>query len=143
MLGKKKMKTFHCINLSMKGGCPDGGQLCNVVFRWTVINRTIDYNTQLLSGPKCTANLYSICLSIDLWYTSADAVQISGKFWDTQYILTPAEFLIRIRLFCSDPGLKIRGSRSGVSTESRFILNARIQNTSKIIREKKNLIMIK
>ena len=60
MLGKKKMKTFHCINLSMKGGCPDGGQLCNVVFRWTVINRTIDYNTQLLSGPKCTANLYSI-----------------------------------------------------------------------------------
>ena len=39
----------------------------------------------ILSVPKFTANLYCICLSITQIYTSADAVQISGKFWDTQY----------------------------------------------------------
>ena len=36
----------------------------------------------LLSVPK---NLYCICLSIPQIYTQADAVQISSKFWDTQY----------------------------------------------------------
>ena len=41
----------------------------------------------LLSVPKCTANMYCICLSIDLWYTKADVVQICGKFWDTQYTI--------------------------------------------------------
>ena len=39
-----------------------------------------------MSVPKFTANLYCICLSLYLRYTSADAVQIGGKFWDTQYI---------------------------------------------------------
>ena len=34
---------------------------------------------------KFTANLYCICLSIPQEYTEADAVQICGKFWDTQY----------------------------------------------------------
>ena len=40
----------------------------------------------LLSVPKFTANLYCICWSITQIYTSADAVQICGNFWDTQYI---------------------------------------------------------
>ena len=39
----------------------------------------------LLSVPKCTANLYCICLAKDLRYTQADAIQVCGKFWDTQY----------------------------------------------------------
>ena len=39
----------------------------------------------ILSVPKFTANLYCNCLSINLRYTQADAVQICGKFWDTQY----------------------------------------------------------
>ena len=38
----------------------------------------------LLSVPKFTANLYCICLSIDLRYTKADAVQICSNFLDTQ-----------------------------------------------------------
>ena len=37
----------------------------------------------LLSVPKFTAYLYCICLSIPEIYTIA--VQICGKFWDTQY----------------------------------------------------------
>ena len=40
----------------------------------------------VLSVPKLTANLYFICICIDLWYIRADAVQICGKFWDTQYM---------------------------------------------------------
>ena len=39
----------------------------------------------LLSVSKFTAKLYCICLSSDLRFTWADAVQICGKFWDTQY----------------------------------------------------------
>ena len=42
------------------------------------------YRCNILSVPKFTANLYCICLSIDLQYTHEDAVQIYGKFWDTQ-----------------------------------------------------------
>ena len=56
-----------CVNLG--GEMPGNGQ----VQPW-----------HLLSVSKCTANLYCICLSIDLRYTKADAVQICGKFWDTQ-----------------------------------------------------------
>ena len=37
----------------------------------------------LYSVPKFTTNLYCICLSINLRYTKADAVQIRSKFWDT------------------------------------------------------------
>ena len=40
--------------------------------------------TGIRSVPKFTANLYSICLSIDLRYTLADPVKICGNFWDTQ-----------------------------------------------------------
>jgi len=40
---------------------------------------------KILSVPKLSANLYCICLSIDFMYTEADAVQICGIFWDTQY----------------------------------------------------------
>ena len=40
----------------------------------------------LLSDPEFTANVYCICLSIDVRYTQADAVQICGYFWDTQYL---------------------------------------------------------
>ena len=36
------------------------------------------------SAPKFTANLHCICSGIDLWYTEADAVQIWGKFKETQ-----------------------------------------------------------
>ena len=36
----------------------------------------------VLSVSKFTANMYCICLSIPKIYT--DAVQICGKFWDTQ-----------------------------------------------------------
>ena len=39
----------------------------------------------ILSVPKCTANQYCICLSIPQINTYADAVQLCGKFWDTQY----------------------------------------------------------
>ena len=28
-----------------------------------------------------------VCISLDLQYTLEDAVQICGKFWDTQYIV--------------------------------------------------------
>ena len=38
----------------------------------------------LLSVPKFTANLFCIRLSIDLQFTYTDAVEICGKFWDTQ-----------------------------------------------------------
>ena len=42
----------------------------------------------VLSVPERTANLYCIYLSIPknltYTYTKADAVQICGKFWDTQ-----------------------------------------------------------
>ena len=41
----------------------------------------------ILSVQKLTANLYCICLSIPKIYTQPDAVQISGKFVDTQYIV--------------------------------------------------------
>ena len=41
---------------------------------------------QVLSVPKFIENLYCICLSIPQIYTKADAVQICGRFWDTQYI---------------------------------------------------------
>ena len=40
----------------------------------------------VLSVPKFTANLYWMCLSVDLRCTKADIVQHSGKFWDTQYV---------------------------------------------------------
>ena len=40
-----------------------------------------------MSVPKFNATQYCICLSIDLQYTSADAVQICGTFWKTQYNL--------------------------------------------------------
>ena len=40
----------------------------------------------LLSVPKFTANLYCICLSIPQIYTLANAVQVCGTFWDTQYL---------------------------------------------------------
>ena len=43
------------------------------------------YFSYILSVPQFTANLYCICLSIDLRSTKADAVQICSKFWDTQY----------------------------------------------------------
>ena len=36
--------------------------------------------TSVLSVPKCTANLYCICLSIPQIFTKADAVQIGGIF---------------------------------------------------------------
>ena len=35
-------------------------------------------------SQNVSANLYCSCLSTDLRYTWADAVQICGKFWDTQ-----------------------------------------------------------
>ena len=38
----------------------------------------------LLSVPKFNANLYCICLSIP--QINTDAVQICGKFWNTQYL---------------------------------------------------------
>ena len=44
----------------------------------------------VLSVPKVTANMYCICLSINLQYTSADAVQICGTFWDTLYLKSGA-----------------------------------------------------
>ena len=42
--------------------------------------------TELLSIPKFTENLYCICISMPQILTEADAVQICGKFWDTQYV---------------------------------------------------------
>ena len=42
----------------------------------------------ILSVPKFTANLSCISFSIDLQYTKADAAQICGNFWDTQYVST-------------------------------------------------------
>ena len=39
----------------------------------------------ILSVPSFTANLYCIYLDIDVRYTLADAVQICGDFWNTQY----------------------------------------------------------
>ena len=38
----------------------------------------------ILSVPKFTAILFCICFSVTQIYTSADAVQIYGKVWDTQ-----------------------------------------------------------
>ena len=43
------------------------------------------FNLDQISLSKFTVNLYCICLSIDSCYTEADAVQICGNFWDTQY----------------------------------------------------------
>ena len=40
----------------------------------------------VLSVSKFTANLYCLCICIDLGYTLADAVQVCGKFWDTPYL---------------------------------------------------------
>ena len=44
---------------------------------------------KILSVPKFTAKLYCICLSIPQIYTIlyADAIQIRGKFWQTQYFI--------------------------------------------------------
>ena len=55
---------------------------------YTPVRETIDLvkHTLILSVPKFTANLYCICLSVPQIYTEADAVQICGEFWDTQYI---------------------------------------------------------
>ena len=41
----------------------------------------------LFGVPKCNANLYWICLSIPQICTKAEADQICGKFWDTQYVI--------------------------------------------------------
>ena len=46
----------------------------------------VGQSLSLLSVPKFTNNMYCICLSIPQIYTKADAVQICGKFRDTQYI---------------------------------------------------------
>ena len=46
----------------------------------------ITTKVKVLSVPKFTANLYCICLSKPQIYTKAEAVQICGRFWDTQYI---------------------------------------------------------
>ena len=45
-------------------------------------------STIILSVQKFTEKLYCFCLSISIphIYTEADAVQICGKFWDTQYV---------------------------------------------------------
>ena len=39
----------------------------------------------ILSVAYITANLYFICLNACFMFALADAVQICGKFWDTQY----------------------------------------------------------
>ena len=57
---------------------------------WCIFSYTL-YTTELLSVPKFTANLYCICIIIPQIYTEADAVQICGKFWYTQYIITCAD----------------------------------------------------
>ena len=50
------------------------------------MHRLLYVDILVLSVPKFSANMYCICLSIPQIYTSADAVQICGKLWDTQYI---------------------------------------------------------
>ena len=51
-----------------------------------VIFEQIHKELYVLSVPKFTANLYCLCISIDLGYADADSVQICCKFWDTQYV---------------------------------------------------------
>ena len=51
---------------------------------------------KLLSVPKCSANLYCICLSLPQIHTEADAVQICGKFWDTQYYKSIFKTLLKM-----------------------------------------------
>ena len=54
---------------------------------WAVFLNIIVFVITATECPKFNANLYCICLGIHSWYTSADAVQICVKFWDTQYLL--------------------------------------------------------
>ena len=56
--------------------------------RWTnvYIEDLRSYFLDLLSIKYSTANLYWICLSACFMFAWSDAVQICGKFWDTQYV---------------------------------------------------------
>ena len=71
--------------------------VCNKFFFFNLnsqddIGHAYSRGFSVLSVPKFTANLYCICLSIQQIYTSADAVQICGKFWVTQYLSASSIF---------------------------------------------------
>ena len=59
----------------------------NQINYFAVLNISVraELDNQNTECPKFTANLFYICFRIDLRSTEEDAVQICGKFWDTQY----------------------------------------------------------
>ena len=63
---------------------------------------SIKQEVKVLSVPKFTANQY--CISLNIYYTLADAVQICGNFWDTQYCVT----WVPRNLYQQLPRLKIK-----------------------------------